>query len=73
MIKIYGKPNCGQCVEAKNICESRGLDYQYLSLGQDYSREELLDMFPGARQVPQIVVGETKVGDITAFKKHIIQ
>lgn len=62
MIEIYGKPQCPFCDKAKMLCETRGLKYTYKSLGSDYSREELLEMFPGARTVPQIKVNGVAIG-----------
>jgi len=71
MIEIYGKPQCPFCDKAKNLCETRGWKYTYKSLGTDYSREELLEWFPGARTVPQIKVHGTTVGGYDAFTKYI--
>lgn len=71
MIEIYGKPMCPFCDKAKALCEVRGFNYTYKSLGTDYSREELMEMFPGARTVPQIVVNGNKVGGFDGFTKYL--
>lgn len=71
MIEIYGKPMCPFCDKAKNLCENRGFKYTYKSLGTDYSKEELLEMFPGARTVPQIVINGEKVGGFDGFTKYL--
>jgi glutaredoxin 3 len=62
MIEIYGKPACPFCDKAKALCETKGLEYTYKSLGTDYSRDELLEMFPGCRTVPQIKVDGESIG-----------
>jgi len=62
MIEIYGKPQCPHCEAAKRMCESRGLKYTYKQLDVDFTREEVLEMFPGARTFPQIIVGSNKIG-----------
>ena len=62
MIEIFGKPMCPFCEQAKQLCETRGLAYTYKSLGTDYSKEELLENFPGARTVPQIRINGTAIG-----------
>lgn len=62
MIEIYGKPQCPFCDQAKTLCETRGLKYTYKSLGTDYTKEELLESFPGARSVPQIRINGTAIG-----------
>ena len=71
MIEIYGKPMCPFCDKAKALCETRGYKYTYKSLGTDYTKEELLENFPGARTVPQIVVNGEKVGGFDSFTKYI--
>jgi len=62
MIEIFGKPQCPFCDQAKLLCETRGLKYTYKSLGTDYTKEELLESFPGARSVPQIRINGTAIG-----------
>ncbi len=67
MIKIYGKSNCPQCDKAKQICESLNLEYQYNQLDVDYTKEELLSIFPQARTMPQISVNGQPVGGLKSF------
>ena len=62
MITIYGKPACPFCDKAKAFCEMNGFAYEYKSLGTDYTKEELLENFPGARTVPQIRINGTVIG-----------
>jgi len=71
MILIYGKPQCPFCEKAKALCETRGLDYEYRTLDVDYTKEELLETFPGARTVPQIVVNGHKVGGYEQFTQYL--
>jgi glutaredoxin len=71
MILIYGKPQCPYCEKAKALCETRELEYEYRTLGVDYTKEELLETFPGARTVPQIVVNGQKVGGYEQFTQYL--
>ena len=71
MITIYGKPMCPFCDKAKALCEQRGFDYEYKTLGTDYTKEELLETFPGARTVPQIVINGQKIGGWDQMVKYI--
>ena len=71
MILIYGKPQCPFCDRAKQFCEQRGFEYTYKSLGTDYEREELLETFPGARSVPQIVINGQKIGGYNELTKYV--
>jgi glutaredoxin len=71
MILIYGKPQCPFCDKAKALCEQRGFAYEYKSLDTDYTKEELLETFPGARSVPQIVINGLKVGGYEQFTQYL--
>ena len=71
MITIYGKPACPFCDKAKALCEMRGLAYEYKTLGTDYTREELLETFPRARTVPQIIVGDNKIGGYEQLAEYV--
>lgn len=62
MIEIWGKPQCPFCERAKMLCETRGLNYVYKQLDVDFTRDEVLEMFPGAKTFPQIKVGGVKIG-----------
>ena len=69
---IYGKDNCTFCEQAKNLLTQKSLDFVYLELGKDYTREELLEIAPDARTVPQIWIqdGEyaTRIGGFKELK-----
>ena len=71
MIEIWGKPQCPYCDKAKVFCDLRNLEYTYKSLGEDYTREELLEHFPNARTVPQIIINGNKIGGYTELVTYI--
>jgi len=62
MIEIYSKPSCPYCVRAKNLCEQEGYEYTYKMLDEDFTREELFEIFPGARTFPQIRIDGENIG-----------
>jgi glutaredoxin len=71
MIIIYGKTQCPYCDMAKNMCEQKGIDYEYKQLGTDFDRNEMLETFPGARTFPQIIVDGNKIGGYTELKELV--
>ena len=71
MIEIYGKPACPYCDKAKALCETKGFDFSYKSMGTDYTREELMEMFPTARTVPQIKVNGESIGVYDQLVKYV--
>ena len=62
MITIYGKSRCSFCTQAKNLCEQKGLEYEYKMLDADYTSDEFFETFPGARTFPQIIYHGEKIG-----------
>jgi len=62
MIEIYGKPHCPFCDKAKALCEQNGYEYTYKSLGTDFERELMVEVFPTARTFPQIIIDGEKIG-----------
>jgi len=69
MIEIWGKEQCPYCDMAKALCEQQKMDYEYKLLGFDFTREELMETFPGARTFPQIIVDGQKIGGYTELKE----
>lgn len=43
MIEVYGKENCPQCDQMKRFLESKGIEYTYLMVGKDVTREQLIE------------------------------
>ena len=70
MITIYGKTQCPYCDMAKQLCESKGVEYEYKQLGTDFGREEMLETFPGARTFPQIIFMGEKISGYTELQKQ---
>ena len=71
MIEIWGIPGCGYCESAKNLCRNRKLNYNYYQLDVDFTRDELLEMFPNAKTFPQIKVAGKHVGGFTDLTTYL--
>jgi glutaredoxin 3 len=77
MFTVYSKPACPQCDTAKSLIKSLGHDYRevVLDVGQPKSegteyiaREDLLQLIPTARTMPQIYDGVKRVGGLAELK-----
>lgn len=66
MFIVYGKDNCKFCEQTKALLTQKGLDFSYLNLGTDFTREEILALVPDAKTFPQIWVE-----DGWEFTRHI--
>ena len=81
---VYSKPNCPFCDQAKALLDSKDQLYVeiHLDVGQPkvdgevyISREQLLEIIPTARTMPQIQVstesGRETIGGFTELKAHL--
>lgn len=67
MYTIYSKPNCPFCDKAKNLLKMKGEEFEFLTLGVDYSREDLIEKIQSnygviPRTMPQIIKGDKYIG-----------
>lgn len=54
---IYGKPGCTNCDKAKMLCNIKSIDYQYYTVGQDVTVEQLQEKVgTNVSTLPQIFV-----------------
>ena len=71
MIKIYGKQSCSSCDQAKALCESNSVSYEYLSLGKDYQLSEFMSIKEGHRSFPLITKGDEYIGTLQDLKQYL--
>lgn len=71
MIVIYGKSSCGWCDKAKALAEQYRLDYEYRSVDNDEYKQQLKQMIPDVKTVPQIWWHGKHVGGYEAFAAEI--
>ena len=69
MIEIYGKTQCPYCDMAKRLCETKEYKFVYKQLGEDFQREDVLELFPGARTFPQIKIDGENIGGYQELEK----
>ncbi|MCW8884839.1 MAG: GrxA family glutaredoxin [Motiliproteus sp.] len=74
-VTIFGKEGCGFCVRAKQLCESKGLDYRYIDIHREGISKEDLEKTIGkpVLTVPQIFAGKQHVGGYTEFADQVSQ
>ncbi len=64
-IRVYSTRWCGYCVRAKALLESRGIEYEEISLDDDPAfRQKLFDL-TGGWTVPQILIDGRPIGGYT--------
>ena len=67
---VWSKPNCPHCVEAKRMLTMKQIPYEERLIGNQWTREQLLEELPYARTVPQIILHGSYVGGLTELKHY---
>lgn len=76
---VFGKPNCPYCVRAKDLLESKNLEYKYFDIAVDevyyMQMNEYVKNATGspARTVPQIFIGEKYIGGFDDLVKSFTE
>lgn len=68
---IYSKDNCNYCVQAKTLLSQKGIIFEERKIGDGYTKEDLLNVVPSARSVPQIFLDEEYVGGFTELRNKL--
>lgn len=69
-IKVYTKGYCPYCVSAKNLLQSRGLQYREISVEEmDPEEWSTLMRESGMKTVPQIFFGDRLIGGFTDLQE----
>lgn len=66
-IVYYSRDNCSYCTNLQKYLESKNLPYTEYKLNVDFTREELLELFPTAKTFPVVVVDDKFIGGYTNF------
>ena len=64
-VRVYSTRWCGYCVRAKALLESKGIEYEEISLDDEPAfRQKLFDL-TGGWTVPQILIDGRPIGGYT--------
>jgi glutaredoxin 3 len=68
---VWSKPQCPNCDQAKALLKLNDIAYEERMIGEGYTKEQLLEVVPAARSVPQIILDGKLIGGFTDLKKHL--
>jgi glutaredoxin len=68
---VWSKHDCPFCDQAKNLLKIKGIEFEERNISTDWTREQLLEVVPDARTVPQIFLDEELIGGFTELRKHL--
>lgn len=67
---VWSKNQCPFCVQAKALLDSRGIEYEERNVNKDWTKEQLLEVVPTARTLPQIFIDDKLIGGFNELRKH---
>jgi len=62
VIDLYTKNSCSRCEAVIEALQKKNIPFLEHVIGQDILRENVLDLFPGARLLPIVVIDGTWIG-----------
>ena len=68
---IWTKDNCSFCTSAKALLEANNIEYEEKHIGNGYTKEQLLEVVPNARTVPQIFIDEALIGGYVELQQYL--
>ena len=70
-VLVLTKDACPFCDKAKALLTRMEIPFTTRKLDEDLTKEELLEMCPGARTMPQIIIGNKVIGGYTELTSYI--
>ena len=68
---VWSKPACPYCVKAKNLLKSKGIEIEEKNIAEGYKIQDLLELVPNARTMPQIRLDEEHIGGYHELEKKL--
>lgn len=72
-VTVYTKQDCIYCTNAKMLLSQRGINYTELKLGEDFTRDNVLQIFPEARTFPIVVIDGYNIGGFNELQKYLVE
>jgi glutaredoxin 3 len=73
-IRIYTKANCPNCVSAKQLLKSKGLEYEEVKTdASEATRFAFFSEYPDVKQMPFILINNQRVGGFAGLQAALKQ
>lgn len=69
---VWSKDYCPYCVQAKVLLESKDIEYEERLIGEEWTKEQMLEAVPDAKTVPQIFLDNEYVGGFTELRQKLL-
>ncbi len=68
---VWSKPSCVYCEKAKALLKSKDIEYEEKNIADGHKIQDLLEMVPNARTMPQIWLDEEHIGGYFELEKKL--
>lgn len=69
---VWSNTNCSFCEQAKKLLTINGYEYEERNLASGkWTKEQLLEVAPNARTVPQIFIDGNLIGGFTELRQYL--
>jgi glutaredoxin 3 len=69
-VEVWSKVNCPQCVSTKTFLDAKGVQFIEKKIGQNANVQDLLELVPTAKSVPQIFIDGVHIGGYNELVTH---
>ena len=70
---VWSKPACVFCEKTKRLLKSKGIEYEEKNIAEDHKIQDLLEMVPNARTMPQIWLDGEHLGGYLELEKKLTE
>jgi len=68
---VWSKPACPHCESAKQLFRMKGIEYEEKNIAQGHKIQDLLELVPNAKTMPQIWLNEEHIGGYDQLKEKL--
>jgi glutaredoxin len=68
---VWSRDNCAFCERAKMLLTQKNISFEERKIGHGWNREDLLEVVPTAKSVPQIFIDNEYVGGFEELRKKL--
>ena len=69
--EMWSKNNCFFCSEEKNLLIENKIEFNEKNLDEEYTKQQLLEILPNAKTVPQIFLDGKYIGGFIELQNHL--
>lgn len=67
---VWSKQHCPFCQRATALLDAKGIKYEVRTIGEGWTKAQLLESVPNAKTVPQIFLEGELIGGFTELAAH---